>query len=422
MNAIIALAIKDLRLLLRDKVGFFFTFFFPLLYAVFFGAMFSGQGGGASAMKIVVVDEDDTEGSKSFIGELKDSAELEVDVADRQTATDLVRRGKRVGYVILPQGFGNARGKVFGGERVKIETGIDPARSAEAGMLQGVLTKFMYQGIQDAFANPDKMREQIKESLADVQGAEDMDPVSKATLLWFLPALDRFLGEIPKGEQSNHGWQTFELESKDVAVQRGGPQNSYEISFPQGIIWGVMGCAAAFGISLVIERTKGTLVRLRIAPVGRMHILGGKALACLLTTSAIPIALLLMGILAFGIRPDSWALLAMGVISVSLCFVGIMMMLSVMGKTEQSAGGIGWAILMVMAMIGGGMIPLFVMPSWMRTLSHASPVKWSILVMEGAIWRNFSAAEMAMPCGILIAVGLVCFLIGARVFRWTEEG
>ena len=33
MNAILALAIKDLRLLFRDKVGFFFTFFFPLLYA-----------------------------------------------------------------------------------------------------------------------------------------------------------------------------------------------------------------------------------------------------------------------------------------------------------------------------------------------------------------------------------------------------
>lgn len=421
MNAILALANKDLRLLIRDKVGFFFTFFFPLLYAVFFGAIFSGQGGGVSAMKIVVVDEDGTEGSKKFIRELNDSPELDVDIRSRDEATNLVRRGKRVGYVVLPQGFGKARGRVFGGERVKIETGIDPARSAEAGMLQGVLTKYMYQGIQEAFANPDKMRQQVNESLAEVQRAQDMDPTAKATLQWFLPMMDRFLGELPKNEQSNRGWQNFDLESKEVAVQRGGPQNSYEISFPQGIIWGVMGCAAAFGISLVVERSKGTLVRLRIAPIGRMHILAGKALACLLITMAIPFALLLLGIIAFGIRPDSWALLAAGVVSVSLCFVGIMMMLSVMGRTEQAASGIGWAILLVMAMIGGGMIPLFVMPAWMQTISHVSPVKWSILVMEGAIWRNFSAAEMALPCGILIAVGLVCFLVGTKAFRWTEE-
>jgi len=420
MNAIMALATKDLRLLLRDKTGFFFTFFFPLLYAVFFGAIFSGPGTTATGMKIVVVDEDDTEGSKKFIRELNDSPELDVDVADRQAATDSVRRGRRIGYVVLPQGFGKARGRVFGGEQIKIETGVDPARKAEAGMLQGILTKYMYQGIQDAFANPDKMREQINESLDEVRTAQDMDPAAKATLQWFLPTLDRFMRELPKGQSANRGWQTFDLESKDVIVQRGGPKNSYEISFPQGIIWGVMGCAAGFGISLVDERTKGTLVRLRIAPIARMHILAGKALACLLTTIAAPMLLLLLAVVAFGVRPSSWPLLGVAVVCVALCFVGIMMLLSVLGKTERSAAGIGWAVLLVIAMIGGGTIPLAFMPPWMQPLTHLSPVKWSILSMEGAIWRNFSAAEMVFPCGILLAVGLACFAIGTKAFRWTE--
>ena len=179
MTAIIALAIKDLRLLIRDKVGFSFTVFFPLLYAVFFGAIFSSPGVSATGMRIVVVDEDGTEGSKKFIRDLDESPELDVDVADRQTATDQVRRGRRVGYVVLPAGFGKARGRVFGGEQIKIETGVDPARKAEAGMLEGILTKYMYQGIQDAFANPDKMRVQINESLAEVQDAQDMDPMAK---------------------------------------------------------------------------------------------------------------------------------------------------------------------------------------------------------------------------------------------------
>ena len=97
------------------------------------------------------------------------------------------------------------------------------------------------------------------------------------------------------------------------------------------------------------------------------------------------------------------------------------MLLSVLGKTEQSAGGIGWAVLLVMAMLGGGMIPLFIMPGWMQTLSHVSPVKWSILAMEGAIWRGFSFGEMMLPCGILLGVGLACFAIGVRAFSWTQE-
>ena len=58
------------------------------------------------------------------------------------------------------------------------------------------------------------------------------------------------------------------------------------------------------------------------------------------------------------------------------------------------------------------MIPLAFMPGFMRTLSHLSPVKWSILALEGAIWRGFSLAEMLLPCAVLVAVGGVCASVG----------
>ncbi len=118
---------------------------------------------------------------------------------------------------------------------------------------------------------------------------------------------------------------------------------------------------------------------------------------------------------------STWLVLlvvAMG--CVSLCFVGIMLLLSVLGKTEQAAGGIGWAVLMVMAMLGGGMVPAFFMPSWMQAISHVSPVKWAIVAMEGAIWRGFTPGEMLMPCLILVGVGALCSFIGVRAFAWTD--
>jgi len=70
-------------------------------------------------------------------------------------------------------------------------------------------------------------------------------------------------------------------------------------------------------------------------------------------------------------------------------------------------------------MLGGGMVPLAVMPGWMQSLSVISPVRWMILAYEGAIWRNFSAVEMATPCAILVAIGLVFFALGARRFQAT---
>ena len=118
--------------------------------------------------------------------------------------------------------------------------------------------------------------------------------------------------------------------------------------------------------------------------------------------------------------PGSWLLLAAAGLSVAICFVGIMMIVAAIGRTEQSAGGLGWAIMMPLTMFGGGMIPLFAMPGWMRAVGTASPVKWGILALEGALWRGFGPAELLLPCAILVAVGVVGFGLGARAFAAQE--
>lgn len=111
-------------------------------------------------------------------------------------------------------------------------------------------------------------------------------------------------------------------------------------------------------------------------------------------------------------RPRRWDLVVMSVVSIGICFVGMMLPLSLIGKTEQAVSGAVWGVCTVMAMFGGGMIPVIFMPDFVQTLSNYDPVKWAVYSMEGAIWRGLSFAEMLLPCGILIAVGLVAGAIG----------
>jgi ABC-2 type transport system permease protein len=198
------------------------------------------------------------------------------------------------------------------------------------------------------------------------------------------------------------------------------PSSAFDFTFPQGILWGVIGSALGFALSLVTERTRGTLMRLETSPLSRLDVLAGKALACFVAIAAVESILLAIGVSFFGIRPASWAMLAAAALAVAVCFVGMMMTVAVLGRTEQSAGGLGWAIMMPLAMFGGGMIPLFVMPSWMQTVSNVSPVKWGILALEGATWRGFSASEMALPISVLLGVGVVGFALGVRLFRSGE--
>ena len=169
MNEILALAAKDLRLLVRDKVGFFFTFVFPVAYASLFGAIMSGFAeGDTKGMKIAVVDQDQTKESAAFVKKLDDAGQFEVLTTDRDKATELVRKGKRVAFVVLPEGFGQARKHMFWGEPARIEAGIDPSRQAEAGMIQGVLTGMLYEGMQEAFTNPEVMTAQVDDALAAI--------------------------------------------------------------------------------------------------------------------------------------------------------------------------------------------------------------------------------------------------------------
>jgi ABC-2 type transport system permease protein len=123
---------------------------------------------------------------------------------------------------------------------------------------------------------------------------------------------------------------------------------------------------------------------------------------------------------AFGVAiADGWGLIA-AVVSASACFAGITLALGAVGRSEQAVAGAGWAALVVMAMLGGAMVPLAFMPEWLRDLSPFSPVKWGISALEGAVWRNFSAAELAVPCAVLVGVGAAAFLTAAALMRREE--
>jgi ABC-2 type transport system permease protein len=58
------------------------------------------------------------------------------------------------------------------------------------------------------------------------------------------------------------------------------------------------------------------------------------------------------------------------------------------------------------------------MPPFLETLSNVSPFKWAIVAVEGGMWRGFTAADMLLPCGILLGVGAVAFVIGVKRLRW----
>lgn len=423
MNEILAMAFKDIRLIFRDKPALFFVVGFPFIYATLLGFIFSGMQTETRSIEVVAVDEDETNASRAFIAALGNLEQIDLIYADHAAATDRVRRSQSVAYVRVPEGFAEHSANLFIGTPPEVELGTDPMRRAESAMLQGMLTELAFRERAKSLNDPEATHEAT--GAGAKQLADTPDGVAKTREFFAALTTLRTLSE-DAGSGDSPMFTPLRITTTEVANKPDpgdetpeGLTSAFQFSFPQGLVWAVLICFARFSASLAYERNRGTLMRMQTAPVTKAQIVAGKAVGCFIMIMALALALFAFAYLAFDVRPASVPMLGVALVCVALCFVGIMVLVSTLGQTESAAEGLGSAIMIVMAMTGGGMVPLMVMPDWMRAIGSVSPVKWAILAVEGTIWRGFTPSEMLLPCGILLAIGAVCFAIGAKAFRWA---
>ena len=460
MKALLTIARKDLKLLIRNRAALFWVLGFPILMALFFGAIFSG-GGGRGSLPIAVVDMDRTDYSRTLVSRLEENEALRVRETTLDSATAAVRHGDLAAYVALRPGMSENFG--FGGDSTSgIEIGIDPRQAATADMLRGLVTQAVFLNMRESFGKAGPGRAMIDRQLEKLEADTTGTPEHRTRTSRVLRTLSSFMTTLDSLEAPAEGTLARGVDTTAIAdsiraaatagggggggsgigggvgrVGTGGadstraaqsgprirmvevaessdtPRTSFEWTFPSALAWGLIGTCMSFVISIVYERLTGTFLRLRLAPVSRAQVLAGKALACFLGCLVSTAVLLLIGRLLFHIRFQNPLELAAALAAAAFCFTGLMMLIASIGKTPQSVSGAGWAVMLVLSMTGGGMVPLIAMPVWMQHVSNFSLVKWAILGVEGAVWRGFGWAEMALPLGILVAAGIVTFTIGA---------
>ncbi|MCE7974229.1 MAG: ABC transporter permease [Leptolyngbya sp. PLA1] len=441
MPAILAIAVNDLRLLARDKAALFFTLFFPLGLAVFFGAIFGG-GGGGSKLDVALVLEEDGPKARAFAEAL--SADSSLDVVrqtdagtplTRDEGETLVRKGAVSACVVVPKGFGGGIESIFAGGGIKLEGYVAPGRGAEAGLLTGKLNELAFRQMASGLSDPAEMTGMLDRARSSL-GGDDSIPDENRRLLTDM--FDR-IGEVNKtfgglnpgaaggGDSAGSGgWMPVQVSLTELKDESDRPRSSWEVSFPQGVVWALMGCVTGFGVSMSGERSRGTLLRLSVAPISRGQLLLGKAAACFFACLAVQALLIALAAGVFGglmgqFRVGNPLMLAAAMMVSAIGFTGLMMLLAGLTRTEGGASGLGRGLIIVLAMIGGGSIPLFLLPGWVQTVSSISPFKWATISIEGAIWRGFTWADCALPFGVLLGCGVLGFAIGASALKPAER-
>ena len=437
MAHILVIARKDLQLLLRDPLGLFFILAFPAIMGIIFGAITGSSQTDEAVLEIAVIDEDQSPLSTRFITTLMETGSIRIWNRDailenaRQASLDRVRRGRLTAVVILPTGFGKTAGIPWSSP-APIEVTIDPSRTAERGMLQGLLVEAAGSLVTARLEDPDGRRTLFSSGRQELERSKTLPAVTRALLVQLLNLLEREVERASTNNPTAPSKSTFSADLEFARIEfvsidrqadpgldanwRDKVRSRWDLSFPQGMLWGVLSCSAGFAISLVREQEQGTFLRLQVAPLSRFQILAGKAAACFVTVLFVILAMVLLGYV-LGMRPGSPFLLALAAFSIACSFVGIMLAMSVTGRSAESVNGAAWGSGVLMAMFGGGMVPLVFMPAFMQVLSLFSPVRWAVEALEGAIWRNYSVVEMLRPCGVLMGIGAIGFIIGVLVLK-----
>lgn len=420
MRAAAYLALKDLRLLMRDRAAAFFTFVFPLAIALFFGYVFSGTT--SEPLHVAALVEQSSPAASMLMAALDKDGGFKISVVDsRDAGEQLVRRGRAVGLVIVPSSYAEGIDGVFSGGGAKLELVVDPSRRPEGAMLVGKIHEVAFRTVFAAIGDPvqfarvlDRMEESLKDS-----------DLSLTDRLAVRTALSRARTMSAKGGDASSAapttsladWKPVTVDIAELAMRPGVPANSFAISFMQGIAWALFGAVLSFGSGIAEERQRGTLVRLLVSPMTPNQILMGKAFACFVTCLATEWMLVCFGMFLFNVEVSNWSFMFAVTLVTAFGFSGIMMLLAAGFRTQGGAQGAGRAVLLVLAMIGGGTVPIVFMPPFLRLASNLSPFKWAVMAAEGATWRNWGMSEMLLPVAVLAGIGLFGLTVGTALVR-----
>lgn len=214
-----------------------------------------------------------------------------------------------------------------------------------------------------------------------------------------------------------------------------GRANATQLSVPAWLIFGMFFVVLPMAGGFQREQQSGTLLRLRCLGLN----LGTLVLSKLLPYFAINLLqfALLLSIGVYGLPllglpalslPGSAVAYPLLAISVALATCSLGLLLAALARSSEQALLLGGGINILLAAIGGIMVPKSVMPAAMAQLAEISPMSWALDAFLTLLVGHGSLANIAPYCARLLLFAAVCGMAGLLLFtrrvqrtQWTTH-
>jgi ABC-2 type transport system permease protein len=173
-------------------------------------------------------------------------------------------------------------------------------------------------------------------------------------------------------------------------------------------------------MQIIDERHSGVLDRVLFGAGGGLALIAGK-FVFLMMQGVVQAALIFVAAswaygLAITADIPAWLLIT---VAASALAAGFGLLLSAAARSRQQAQTLSTFIILILAALGGSMVPRFLMPSWLQDISWAVPNAWIVEAYHGLLWRAAPIGETLWLIAPAAGVALAC-LVSAMALLHTQ--
>ncbi len=402
---------KDFQLIFRKKGTLIYLFLLPL----FFIGMFALLGSAASpeeaaAVQIPLVNHDpDGSTAQALIAELEKDPDVEVVLMDEAEARQKLSDAQLRHTLIIPTGFSAA---FSAGEAVDLTLLVHPNHEIMAT-----------NNIMRLVSKAARTLQTMDILYSSFDQLEDMQAANPEAAAYFEAQQEAINAQIDaQVEKAETDPLVRVIETTPVQLV-----SDEEIELPNPGQMSSAGFAVLFVFlaaqstaqAIFEEKKAGSFRRLLAAPIGRGALLMGKLLPNLALTlvQIIVIALVgafvlpLLGVPALDYSGAPLAL-ALTALLLALCSTSLGIFIAALVRSENQVSGVSTSLLWIAGMLGGSMLPSYMLPDFVSGIARILPHYWANQAFFDVLFRGRGLADIQLNLIVLAGFTAVFLLVG----------
>ncbi|MGH9263263.1 MAG: ABC transporter permease [Acidimicrobiales bacterium] len=380
MRAVRAIAGVELRRFLRDRSNIFFVFIFPLLLVMVIGLQF---GGGGDRGRVAVAGERSPLRTALMEG-LRDE-DVSVTSGGAGTVRELVARGRTdVGVFVTDA----AAGAFAAGTDVALDvvTGSQQGAQVTLERLRTVAEGVMLERGQLVALTGAGVEETPARALLGEASATMTPPV--------LEVVD-----------------TNELAQEFSGLGR------FDLGATAETLLFVFLASLAGSATLIHARRLGVMSRTLAAPVSAGQAMTGQALGRFAIAGFQGAYIMIATALLFGVDWGNIWLSLIVLAAFSTVAAGAAMLLGSVLDNDSAASGAGVGLGLVLAALGGCMLPLELFPDTLQTVAHVTPHAWAYEAFAEIQRHDAGLGDILPQLAVLAAMAAALLVLGTGALR-----